>query len=114
MRWHGSGSLPITVKRVPEYDPCRPISLVLVVAGLLTYLATPITLRFSRKIGAVDVPNDRKVHAVPTPTLGGTAMFVGFLGAMLFASSHRSLSRLLPAGAGMAGLRADRDHHRDR
>ena len=68
----------------------RPVAaylIVLLVAGLITYAATPITLSFSRKIGAVDVPNDRKVHAVPTPTLGGTAMLVGFLGAMLLASA---------------------------
>lgn len=60
---------------------------ILIVAGLVTYAVTPIILKFSRRIGAVDVPNDRKVHAVPTPTLGGAAMFAGFLAAMTFASA---------------------------
>lgn len=75
-----------------------PYVIILVVAGLVTYFVTPIVVRFSRKIGAVDVPNDRKVHAVPTPTLGGAAMFAGFLGAMLVASAvepFRSSFRLV-------------------
>lgn len=38
-------------------------------------------------MGAVDIPDDRKVHAVPTPTLGGTALFLGFAVAMAAASA---------------------------
>lgn len=60
--------------------------LVLLVGAFVTYLVTPTVLRFSRRLGAVDVPNDRKVHAVPTPTLGGAAMFAGFLAALAFAA----------------------------
>lgn len=60
--------------------------MVLVVGALVTYIATPAVVTFSRRVGAVDVPNDRKVHAVPTPTLGGIAMFIGFMVALAFAS----------------------------
>lgn len=60
--------------------------MVLGVAALVTYLVTPAVLNFSRRVGAVDVPNDRKVHAVPTPTLGGIAMFIGFILSLGFAS----------------------------
>jgi UDP-GlcNAc:undecaprenyl-phosphate GlcNAc-1-phosphate transferase len=60
--------------------------LVLLVGALVTYIATPVVLKMSRRFGAVDIPNDRKVHAVPTPTLGGAAMFLGFLAALAFAS----------------------------
>ncbi|MBW3590569.1 MAG: undecaprenyl/decaprenyl-phosphate alpha-N-acetylglucosaminyl 1-phosphate transferase [Actinobacteria bacterium] len=56
------------------------------VGAVATYLATPVILNVSRRIGAVDVPSDRKVHAVPTPTLGGAALFAGFLAALLSAS----------------------------
>src|SRR5690349_9506211 len=31
------------------------------------------------KIGAIDKPSDRKVHANPTPTLGGLAMLLALL-----------------------------------
>jgi UDP-GlcNAc:undecaprenyl-phosphate/decaprenyl-phosphate GlcNAc-1-phosphate transferase len=67
-------------------SPVSRYLMVLIVAGLVTYLVTPVVLRLSRKVGAVDVPNDRKVHAVPTPTLGGAAMFVGFLVSLGFAA----------------------------
>jgi UDP-GlcNAc:undecaprenyl-phosphate GlcNAc-1-phosphate transferase len=60
----------------------RDYLLVMMVAGVVTYFSTPIVLRFSRKLGAVDIPDDRKVHAVPTPTLGGVALMIGFLGAL--------------------------------
>jgi UDP-GlcNAc:undecaprenyl-phosphate GlcNAc-1-phosphate transferase len=33
-------------------------------------------------MGAISVPNDRTVHAVPTPTMGGLAMYAGFLAGM--------------------------------
>ena len=56
------------------------------VAGLICYAATPLVLSFSRRIGAVDVPDDRKVHAVPTPTLGGVAIFAGVGAAVALAA----------------------------
>ena len=52
-----------------------------IVAGTITWLATPAVLWTARKIGAIDRPNDRKVHATPTPTLGGLALFIGIIGA---------------------------------
>src|SRR6266516_3553942 len=43
----------------------------------------------SRRIGAVDQPSERKIHSVPTPTMGGVAMWLGLLAGL-------SLSRVLP------------------
>jgi UDP-GlcNAc:undecaprenyl-phosphate GlcNAc-1-phosphate transferase len=51
--------------------------IVFAVAAAVSFLATPIVLRFSARIGAIDVPDDRKVHSTPTPTLGGIALFLG-------------------------------------
>lgn len=61
--------------------------LVAAIAASIAYVTTPIVLTISRRVGAVDIPDDRKVHAVPTPTLGGTALFFGFLAAMVVGSS---------------------------
>ncbi|MHB8512374.1 MAG: glycosyltransferase family 4 protein [Actinomycetota bacterium] len=47
------------------------------VAALATFLATPIYRRFALRFGAVDIPEDRKIHRDPTPTSGGVALFVG-------------------------------------
>ena len=47
-----------------------------------TFVATPIVRRMVVRLGAVYQPNDRTVHAVPTPTMGGLAMYAGFIVAM--------------------------------
>ncbi len=44
-----------------------------------TFVVTPLVRRLVVRIGAIYQPNDRTVHAVPTPTMGGLAMFAGFL-----------------------------------
>jgi UDP-GlcNAc:undecaprenyl-phosphate GlcNAc-1-phosphate transferase len=56
--------------------------IVFAVAAGVTYAATPIARRLAIRIGAVVYPDERRVHAAPTPTLGGGAMFVAFLAAM--------------------------------
>lgn len=63
-----------------------PYLLLLVVAAGFSYAVTPLVIPLSRKLGAVDVPDDRKVHAAPTPSLGGVALFVGFLAAFIVAA----------------------------
>jgi UDP-GlcNAc:undecaprenyl-phosphate GlcNAc-1-phosphate transferase len=62
---------------------------VFLTAAGVTFLATPVVRRVSIARGAIDRPSDRKVHPHPTPTMGGFAMYAGFLAALL-------LSRYLP------------------
>ncbi len=40
---------------------------------------TPIVIKIAYKVGAVDKPNERKVHKQPTPRLGGMATFASFV-----------------------------------
>ena len=47
------------------------------VAALVTLLLTPITRLVAMRVGAVAAPDARKVHEVPTPSLGGLAMMGG-------------------------------------
>ncbi len=53
-----------------------------VVLGLaalaVTYALTKLLIRFAPRVGAVDQPGARKIHALPVPRLGGIAVFVGF------------------------------------
>jgi UDP-GlcNAc:undecaprenyl-phosphate GlcNAc-1-phosphate transferase len=60
----------------------RGYLLVLAVAVATTLLTTPLVRRLAVRIGAVVAPDDRRVHTRPTPTLGGLAMYLGFLAAM--------------------------------
>jgi len=60
---------------------------VVVTAGLVTAATTPLVARLARRLGALDHPGGpRKIHRYATPTLGGVAMLVGFLAAILTAS----------------------------
>ena len=64
----------------------RPFLTVGLVSFFIAFFTTPLVIRISKKLGAIDRPNDRKVHANPTPTLGGLAMFLGIMGAGAIAS----------------------------
>lgn len=64
----------------------REYLLTLLVAAAVTYLVTPVVRRGALRWGAMAEVRDRDVHAVPTPRLGGVAMFAGFAAAMLVAS----------------------------
>ena len=55
---------------------------VFLASAATTFVATPLVRRLAVTIGAIARPNDRTVHAVPTPTMGGLAMFLGFLAGM--------------------------------
>ena len=51
----------------------------LVVAFLAAILLTPLVKRLAFRIGAVDAPNYRKVHARIMPRLGGLAIYCAFI-----------------------------------
>ena len=53
--------------------------LAFVIALLACFLLTPYVKQLAFKIGAVDKPNERKVHKQVMPRLGGLAIFLSFL-----------------------------------
>jgi UDP-GlcNAc:undecaprenyl-phosphate GlcNAc-1-phosphate transferase len=63
--------------------------IVFVAAAVVTFLATPVVRWFVIKVGAIYRPNDRTVHVVPLPTMGGIAMYLGLVAALI-------ASRFLP------------------
>lgn len=54
------------------------------VAFITSYFATPWVKKISHKLGAIDIPNHRKVHNTPIASGGGAAIFLGFFIAFLF------------------------------
>jgi len=56
---------------------------VFAVAAVVTFAATPLVRRFVIRVGAIYKPNDRTVHKVPLPTMGGIAMYLGLVAALI-------------------------------
>lgn len=64
----------------------REYLLTLLVAATVTYLTTPVVRVAAGRLGMIAPVRDRDVHAVPTPRMGGVAMFLGMAAALLVAS----------------------------
>jgi len=63
----------------------RAYLLIMVLAGLVTFGATHLVRRFAAKRNLHLAIRERDVHKVPTPRLGGVAMYFGFLISILVA-----------------------------
>jgi UDP-GlcNAc:undecaprenyl-phosphate/decaprenyl-phosphate GlcNAc-1-phosphate transferase len=59
--------------------------IVLAAVAVTTGAVVPLVRRLAFRVGAVVRPDERRVHARPTPTLGGIGMLVGFLVGMIVA-----------------------------
>ncbi len=53
------------------------------IALLISYALTPVVRSLALKWGVVAQPGGRRVHSKATPLLGGVAMFIGFVAAVL-------------------------------
>lgn len=76
--------------------PLRELALVLLVGCAITYLVTGIIRSIMMRYGQVNAPRDRDVHKVPTPRLGGVAMFTGLIIAIVVAAQLPALNRGFP------------------
>jgi UDP-GlcNAc:undecaprenyl-phosphate GlcNAc-1-phosphate transferase len=72
----------------------REYLLTLVVVMAVTYVLTPLARRLSMLIGAFTAVRDRDVHTIPTPRLGGLAMYGGVAAGLLVASRLPTLQQI--------------------
>ena len=56
------------------------------ISALTTSIATPIVIRVATRQGWMATPDERRMHPVPTPDVGGIAMFIGILAGVLGAA----------------------------
>lgn len=75
-----------------------------VVAFFVAFFTTPAVVKVARKLGAIDQPSDRKVHATPTPTLGGLALFLGVMGAGAIATQLPAFDGVFTQSSQMLGI----------
>lgn len=70
--------------------------LIVGVCLIIVALIIPFVKKIAIHINALDIPNERKVHKVPIPRLGGLGIFIGFLvGYMIFGQSTVQMNSIL-------------------
>ena len=71
--------------------------LAMLVAAAVSFAATPLVKTLACKVGAIDVPKDnRRMHKVPIPRMGGLAIFLAFLlSVLVIAEIDRQMQGIL-------------------
>ena len=82
---------------LPEMQLWLRVLLTLLVAFVVAFGTTPIVKAFAQKVGAMDNPGEaRRIHTHPIPRMGGMAIFLGFLIAVvLFAEISKPVQGIL-------------------
>jgi UDP-GlcNAc:undecaprenyl-phosphate/decaprenyl-phosphate GlcNAc-1-phosphate transferase len=84
--------------------PLRELALVGLTAAIITYFCTSWVRVLATRLGAVAIPRERDVHVQPTPRMGGLAMYIGVLAAVLVASQLPALTRGFVYSSGMPAV----------
>jgi UDP-GlcNAc:undecaprenyl-phosphate GlcNAc-1-phosphate transferase len=92
------------------------VLIIFLIAMAFSLAGVPFVRRFARKLGFFDQPNARNLHHTPTPLMGGVAIFIAVVAAVLLFGQHY-LSQLLGilaaiSSAALVGLLDDRYHLR--
>ncbi len=66
------------------------------VALIVSFFATPVARRIAVSVGAVNIPKDsRRVHKSPMPLLGGLAIIIGFVLAIVYSFATKNVKVFL-------------------
>ena len=61
------------------------IAIAFILAFIVSFMATPYTIKIANKIGAVDIPKDkRRMHTKKMPKFGGPAVILGFIVSVIY------------------------------
>lgn len=72
------------------------VLLIILTTFIFTAIFIPVVKKIAEFIGAMDIPNERKVHKTPIPRLGGLGIYGGFLlGYMLFGQHSVQMNAIL-------------------
>ena len=74
------------------------------VAAIATFVSTPLARKTAERFGVISAPDDRDVHELPTPHLGGPAMLFGLLVGSLFAWLIGDFSEVFSAQSEILGV----------
>ena len=66
-----------------------------ITAIILSVILTPIVKKAAFRLGVVDIPKDkRKIHKKPIPLLGGIAIYISFIVALIFKKGPLTLEEI--------------------
>lgn len=71
------------------------ISIAFLLAFVTAFVVTPYTIRLAKKVGAIDVPEKRRVNLKPVPRLGGIAVITGFMVSCIYLLTIMSMEKTL-------------------
>ena len=79
------------------------VALALVCAAVISFALTPVVKLLAKKVGAMDVPKDeRRMHKIPIPRMGGLAIFFGVIvSVLIFGKIDRELRGILLGAGGL-------------
>lgn len=73
------------------------ISISFLLAFAAAFVITPYTIRLAKKVGAIDLPNERRINTKPMPRLGGIAVIIGFVLSSVYLITIMSLEKTFNA-----------------
>jgi UDP-GlcNAc:undecaprenyl-phosphate GlcNAc-1-phosphate transferase len=81
--------------RAPSFEIITPYMLMAASALILAIGGTPVMRQVALRLGVIDAPAARKIHTGPVPLLGGAAIYVAFIIALLFFGDRRYISEVV-------------------
>ena len=74
----------------------RQVLLIILTTFIMSFVFVYFTGKIARYLGAMDMPNERKVHTKPIPRLGGLGIYASFLtGYMIFGRHSLQMNAIL-------------------
>lgn len=74
----------------------KMILLMVIIPFIFVTIVTPFVMKLANHVGALDIPDKRKVHKKPMPRLGGLGIYAGFLlGYILFGETTYMMNAIL-------------------
>lgn len=67
----------------------------LILPFAISFMLTPIVIRLSKRFNIMDIPNERKIHELPTPIGGGIGIYIAFLVFFILFPPERAMSGVL-------------------
>ncbi len=71
------------------------IAIAFLLAFITAFVITPYTIKLAKKVGAIDMPSDRRVNKKPIPRIGGIAVIAGFLVSAIYLIISMTLEKKL-------------------